>query len=150
MRTLFYIFMLSANFIVHADSMLRVNCVDEDVDARIELRLEGSEEFVFKGTCPLDLKVPAGKHLLRLKKFMDETEGPYRWNNRSVEIGDGAVQKIDMPRLSNYGATKESLEKFNQENPEAVEEQIRIDEEAREQVERNNRELLEKLNRGAD
>ncbi len=81
---------------IHASSLLRVNC--DDADNGAEIYVNG----VFKGECPLDLKVNAGMLKLRLLKKIDaKREQVFE---QEIRMGDDVVKKVEAklsePRLN--------------------------------------------------
>lgn len=86
---LFPILMLPAFNASAAGSALRIAC---DGDA------EGAEVYLngkFKGECPLDMKVPAGKLKLRVQKVVDADHEPRRFE-QEIRMGDGVVKKVEV------------------------------------------------------
>ena len=68
-----------------ASSRLRVNC---DV--------EGAEVFLdekFKGECPVEFEVSAGKHKVALRKDLDD--GSYYYYERETRVGEDVIQEIN-------------------------------------------------------
>ena len=72
----------------NAASMLRVTCEGEAAGA--EVSINGS----FKGTCPIDIQVPAGVIVIRAaKKTTGNLERAYE---REERLGDGIVKKLEV------------------------------------------------------
>jgi len=68
-----------------ASSRLKVNC-----------NLEGAEVFLdgkFKGECPVEFEVSAGKHKVVLRK--DIEDGSYYYYERETRVGEDVVQEIN-------------------------------------------------------
>lgn len=82
-----------------AGSVLTVNCGGGDTGA--EVLINGK----FKGECPLDIKVPAGKLKLKVQKKIDEYND--RIFEQEIRVGDDVVKKIDVvlgaPQLNAKG-----------------------------------------------
>ena len=82
---LFMVFLASTK--AHASgSMLRVICKDEDL---------GAEVFIndkFKGKCPLDLSVPAGKLKLKVQKRVDAFSA--RVFEQEIRVGKGVDKHV--------------------------------------------------------
>ncbi|MEO6421507.1 MAG: Plug domain-containing protein, partial [Candidatus Nitrotoga sp.] len=69
-----------------ADSMLSVNCREVDVDA--EVFINGQ----FKGKCPLELTVPAGKLNLKVQKKIDAYSA--RVFEQEIRVGKGVDKNV--------------------------------------------------------
>ncbi|MEO6421629.1 MAG: SUMF1/EgtB/PvdO family nonheme iron enzyme [Candidatus Nitrotoga sp.] len=69
-------------------STLAINCIGEDVGAEVLVNGE------FKGECPLDVKVSAGKLQLRVQKQVDPFND--RIFEQEIRLGDDVIKKIDV------------------------------------------------------
>lgn len=80
-------------------SVLTINCAGADVGAEVLVNGE------FKGECPLDIKVPAGKLRLMVQKKVDDYND--RIYEQEIRLGEDVVKKIDVvlgvPQLNAEG-----------------------------------------------
>lgn len=84
-------------------ALLRITC--DGNDAAAEVFVNGA----FKGTCPLDVHVPAGSVKLRVAKKANENSE--RIFEQEMRLGDGAIKRIEAilsgPRLTADGQKRE-------------------------------------------
>ncbi|HET8731207.1 MAG TPA: hypothetical protein VFM34_08880, partial [Moraxellaceae bacterium] len=85
-----------------ADSILRIKCYDNDVDA--EIFINGHS----KGACPLDVSVAAGTVKLRAQKI----NGDYgQFFDTQIVVVEGVPQRVDVtlsaPRLTTEGKLRQ-------------------------------------------
>lgn len=82
-----------------AGSILNVHCGGEDIGA--EVLINGK----FKGECPLDIKVSAGKLKLKVQKKVDAFSD--RIFEQEIRVGDDVIKKVDVtlgaPQLNARG-----------------------------------------------
>lgn len=71
-----------------AGSLLIVNCKGEDVGAEVFVNGE------FKGECPLEVKVPAGRLSLKVQKEVDSFND--RIFEQAMRLGDDVIKNIDV------------------------------------------------------
>jgi formylglycine-generating enzyme required for sulfatase activity len=85
-----------------AGAMLRITCEGDDVGA--EVTINGK----FRGECPVDIKVPAGKLKIRLKKSVDAThEGVFEQN---IRMADDSTKNVDVVLTTRLTAAAQKLE----------------------------------------
>lgn len=84
--SLFLVSLLAATA-AQADAGLRIVC-DGEIDGA-EVTVNG----VFKGECPLDLKVPAGTAKVSVRKKVSEG---LLWFYQEFRLGDGTMKKVDV------------------------------------------------------
>jgi hypothetical protein len=102
--------LLASTEVVAQGSMLRISCEGESAGAEV------SANGQFKGECPLDMQVNAGKLLLRVIKKVDV--GHVRVFEQEVRMGDGVVKRLEIvlgaPELTPEGRKIED-ERIQQE-----------------------------------
>lgn len=75
-----------------AGSMLRVTCDGDDIGA--EVTINGK----FRGECPVDLKVPAGRLNIRVQKSVDAEHE--RVFEQDIRMAEDSVKKIEVKLIS--------------------------------------------------
>ena len=74
--------------ICSADAMVRINCEEKDVGAKVYIN------DLYKADCPFDVMIPAGQHKLRAVKTVDtEYEKTFE---QELNIFDGVVKRVEI------------------------------------------------------
>lgn len=104
MKLIYVFLLLTLSLVASAStyaegSVLTINCAGADVGAEVLVNGE------FKGECPLDIKVPAGKLRLMVQKKVDDYND--RIYEQEIRLGEDVVKKIDVvlgvPQLNAEG-----------------------------------------------
>jgi len=122
-----------------ATSMLRIACIDDNVNA--EISINGK----FRGECPMDMPLAEGEVRLRATKRVDEERE--RVYQRTFRIGEGVVKREEIelgaPQLT------AAAQRLADERQRAEEQRLQAERDAREKVERERQAAEEKATASA-